>query len=225
MSTRRMAWREPTCIPRPRRAAPGPRSRRRRRRDFPGSGRSDGRPFGRFQRGARRAALPCCGAPEPGAGPAARRLLGCSGRAPGLARLVAFHFSSEGDPGRWVACRTAGSVGAVAVLCLAFPLHPPGRPDATSRLEELERVSVPVLVVQGSRDPFGMPPPGAERTVAQVAGNHSLKAGLRPEDNAAPRVLPRHLPPSLPSGHRGHRPWARPSTSGTSSTCVAIDHE
>ena len=59
--------------------------------------------------------------------------------------------------GARVACRTAAQVGADAVVCLAFPLHPPGRPER-SRLPELEGVGVPVLVVQGSRDPFGVPP-------------------------------------------------------------------
>lgn len=59
--------------------------------------------------------------------------------------------------GARVACRTAGAVGADGVLCLAFPLHPPGRPDK-SRADELLGVQVPVLVVQGERDTFG--PPG-----------------------------------------------------------------
>ena len=68
--------------------------------------------------------------------------------------------------GARVACRTAAEVGADAVLCLAFPLHPPGRPER-SRLGELAAVQVPVLVVQGARDPFGVPPgatvvPGAD---------------------------------------------------------------
>jgi hypothetical protein len=68
--------------------------------------------------------------------------------------------------GARVACRTAGEVGADAVLCLAFPVHPPGRPER-SRLEELTAVQVPVLVVQGDRDAFGVPPgavlvPGAD---------------------------------------------------------------
>jgi uncharacterized protein len=79
--------------------------------------------------------------------------------------------------GARVACRTAAEIGAVAVLCLAFPLHPPGRPEK-SRLEELDAVTVPVLVVQGERDPFGMPPAGPGRTVVQVAGDHALRADL-----------------------------------------------
>src|SRR5215510_11452060 len=50
-------------------------------------------------------------------------------------------------------------VAGTAVLCFAFPLHPPGKPEK-SRLEELDAVQVPTLVVQGERDPFGLPPPG-----------------------------------------------------------------
>jgi hypothetical protein len=75
-----------------------------------------------------------------------------------------------------VACRTAEALGAAAVLCLAFPLEPPGRKQAQNRLPELDAVTVPTLVVQGERDPFGMPPPAPNRQVAEVPGNHSLKA-------------------------------------------------
>jgi predicted alpha/beta-hydrolase family hydrolase len=77
--------------------------------------------------------------------------------------------------GARVACRTAAKVGASAVLCLAFPVHPPGRPEK-SRLDELDAVEVPTLVVQGERDPFGLPPPGPRRTVVTVAGTHSLRS-------------------------------------------------
>ncbi len=77
--------------------------------------------------------------------------------------------------GARVACRTAPETGAAGVLCLAFPLHPPGRPAAT-RQDELDGVTVPVLVVQGASDPFGMPAPGPSRTVVTVAGNHSLRS-------------------------------------------------
>jgi uncharacterized protein len=79
--------------------------------------------------------------------------------------------------GARVACRTAADTGAVGVLCLAFPLHPPGRPEKT-RLSELEAVRVPVLIVQGASDPFGMPPEGPDRTVAVVKGNHSLAGDM-----------------------------------------------
>ena len=82
--------------------------------------------------------------------------------------------------GARVACRTAEDVGAIAVLCLAFPVHAPGRggdPKA-SRIDELDGVQVPTLVVQGDRDPFGMPPPGRNRTVVTVLGDHGLKADL-----------------------------------------------
>jgi len=56
--------------------------------------------------------------------------------------------------GARVACRTATELGAAGVVCLAFPLHPPGKPE-TSRLAELLAPDVPVLVLQGSRDLFG----------------------------------------------------------------------
>ena len=77
-----------------------------------------------------------------------------------------------------VACRTVEATGAVAVLCLAFPLQPPGRATAPSRLPELDAVAVPTLVVQGARDPFGIPPPAKQRTVVQVASDHGLRSDL-----------------------------------------------
>jgi predicted alpha/beta-hydrolase family hydrolase len=77
--------------------------------------------------------------------------------------------------GARVACRTAAGTGAVAVLCLAFPLHPPGRPEK-SRLDELDAVTVPTLVVQGESDPFGLPPPAPKRTVVTIPGSHSLRS-------------------------------------------------
>jgi uncharacterized protein len=83
--------------------------------------------------------------------------------------------------GARVACRTARQAEAVAVLCLAFPLHPPRRSTsrpAQSRQPELDAVGVPTLVIQGTGDPFGMPAPGPRRRVVQVAGNHSLTSEL-----------------------------------------------
>jgi predicted alpha/beta-hydrolase family hydrolase len=81
--------------------------------------------------------------------------------------------------GARVACRTAGETGAVAILCLAFPLAPPRRKGPPqSRLPELDAVEVPVLVVQGESDQFGMPPPGPRREVARVRGNHSLRSDV-----------------------------------------------
>ncbi len=79
--------------------------------------------------------------------------------------------------GARVACRTAAECGAVAVLCLAFPVHPPGRPEQ-SRQAELDAVEVPVLVVQGESDPFGMPPVAPRRKVVKLRGNHSLSSDI-----------------------------------------------
>ena len=83
--------------------------------------------------------------------------------------------------GARVACRTATDTGAVAVLCLAFPLQPrrrAGSAPTQSRLHELDAVRVPLLVVQGVRDPFGVPPTAPGRTVVQVPGDHGLRTDL-----------------------------------------------
>jgi uncharacterized protein len=90
---------------------------------------------------------------------------------PGL-RVVVGGRSS----GARVACRTAGATGAVGILALAFPLHPPGHPEK-SRAPELE-VDVPLLVLQGARDPFGGPdqfPPTV--AVHEVGGADHRLAG------------------------------------------------
>jgi uncharacterized protein len=76
--------------------------------------------------------------------------------------------------GARVACRTAADGDAVGVLCLAFPVHPPGRPEK-SRMPELDGVTVPTLVIQGENDPFGMPGPATGREIAVLPGDHSLR--------------------------------------------------
>jgi len=78
--------------------------------------------------------------------------------------------------GARVACRTAAETGAAAVLCLAFPLHPPGRPDS-SRADELALVgNRPLLVVQGDKDPFGTAAEfPANVQVSTVPGDHALR--------------------------------------------------
>ncbi|MGW7330494.1 alpha/beta hydrolase family protein [Streptomyces sp. NPDC054840] len=82
--------------------------------------------------------------------------------------------------GARVACRTAAGLGAAGVLALAFPLHPPGRPEK-SRAEELTGAGRPALVVQGGRDPFGrpeeFPPPTAQdpyELVEVAYGDHGF---------------------------------------------------
>ncbi|GAA4507997.1 MULTISPECIES: alpha/beta family hydrolase [Nonomuraea] len=77
--------------------------------------------------------------------------------------------------GARVACRTARAAGAVAVVALAFPLHPPGKPDR-SRADELRGAGVDVLVVNGDRDPFGVPDAAdATRLVVLPGEGHDLK--------------------------------------------------
>lgn len=95
--------------------------------------------------------------------------------------------------GARVACRTADATGAVGALCLAFPLQPPRRPGADpapSRLAELDAVSVPMLVVQGARDPFGIPPAAKQRSVVRVESDHSLKTDLQAVADAVRAWLP-----------------------------------
>ena len=95
----------------------------------------------------------------------------------GLNGLPMVH--SGRSSGARVACRCSSATGAFAVVALAFPVHPPGRPD-TSRVPELDAVEVPLLVVQGTRDAFGQPPADGfdgtiRRLVAIEGADHSLK--------------------------------------------------
>jgi uncharacterized protein len=89
--------------------------------------------------------------------------------------------------GARVACRTAAETAAIGVVCMAFPLVPPQRRNATapapSRQDELDVPEVPVLVVQGENDRFGMPEPDGDRTVVRVRGDHRLAS-----DRAAVRA-------------------------------------
>jgi predicted alpha/beta-hydrolase family hydrolase len=96
--------------------------------------------------------------------------------------------------GARVACRTAAEVGAAAVVALSFPLHPPGKPEKT-RVDELASVIVPVLVIQGDRDPFGNEAelrsalgrdPGSPPVIVSVPGDHSLRNST---DKAAQEVI------------------------------------
>jgi uncharacterized protein len=76
--------------------------------------------------------------------------------------------------GARVACRTAVKASARGVIALAFPLHPPGRPEH-SRAEELRQAAVEVVVVSGERDPFGVPDPADTTRVHVLPGEgHAL---------------------------------------------------
>ncbi len=80
--------------------------------------------------------------------------------------------------GARVACRTAAAVGASGIIALAFPLHPPGKPDK-SRDSELD-TGVPTLVINGDRDPFGVPEERPGVTVAVRPGQrHDLRTDVR----------------------------------------------
>jgi predicted alpha/beta-hydrolase family hydrolase len=90
-----------------------------------------------------------------------------------------------------VACRTAVALGASGVLALAFPVHPPGRPER-SRLDEL-RTGLPTLVVNGDRDPFGRPGRSAGRRVVVRPGEtHALDRDPAGVATAVVRWLRQH---------------------------------
>ncbi|MFJ5120302.1 alpha/beta family hydrolase [Kitasatospora sp. NPDC088548] len=104
---------------------------------------------------------------------------------------VAELLAGEGVPlvvggrsaGARVACRTGAATGAVGVVALAFPLHPPGKPEK-SRAEELLGAGLPTLVVQSVADPFGgpaefpEPPPGCA-LVPVPYGGHGFEVPKR----------------------------------------------
>ncbi|TYC05727.1 alpha/beta hydrolase [Micromonospora sp. WP24] len=88
---------------------------------------------------------------------------------PGVPVLVGGRSS-----GARVACRTAGAVGAAGIVALAFPLHPPGRPERSRAAELL--TGLPTLVVNGDRDPFGVPEASSGVTVVTRPGEvHDLR--------------------------------------------------
>jgi len=101
-------------------------------------------------------------------------------------------FVGGRSAGARVACRRGRALGAIGVVALAFPLHPPGRPER-SRADELLGTGLPTLVVQGERDPFGTPPefPVPTSMVVLPGADHSLKVGKRavPDQSAVDALL------------------------------------
>ncbi|GAA4928455.1 alpha/beta hydrolase [Streptomonospora halophila] len=91
------------------------------------------------------------------------------------ARLAGLPLVPAGrSNGARVACRTAAELGAAAVVALAFPLHPPGKPER-SRAPELRGAGAPTLVVNGDRDPFGVPDAAdAASLVVRAGERHDL---------------------------------------------------
>jgi predicted alpha/beta-hydrolase family hydrolase len=107
--------------------------------------------------------------------------VGWRGVWPALAEPGLPVISGGRSAGARVACRTATELGALAVLALSFPLHPPGRPEK-SRADELLGAGVPTLVVQGGNDPFGRPeefPPGSYEIVEVPYGDHGFTVPKR----------------------------------------------
>ena len=109
--------------------------------------------------------------------------------------------------GARVACRTARAVGAAAVIALAFPLHPPGKPER-SRAGELRTGGPAVLVVNGERDPFGIPDPADASQVIVLPGEtHALSRNPAAAGQAAAAWLRDQV---LGPGRRGRAAVTRP---------------
>jgi predicted alpha/beta-hydrolase family hydrolase len=107
-------------------------------------------------------------------------------REPGLPMIFGGRSS-----GARVACRTAEPLGAAGVLALAFPLHPPGRPEK-SRAGELP-TRVPTLVLNGDRDPFGVPDPTSSvEVLVRPGATHDLRKGVRETAELARTWLKSH---------------------------------
>ncbi|WKX12441.2 alpha/beta family hydrolase [Streptomyces sp. NL15-2K] len=107
--------------------------------------------------------------------------VGWRGIRPALAEEGLPVISGGRSAGARVACRTAAELGAHAVLALAFPLHPPGKPEK-SRAEELLGTGAPTLVVQGGNDPWGRPeefPEGAYELLEVPYGDHGFAVPKR----------------------------------------------
>jgi uncharacterized protein len=107
-------------------------------------------------------------------------------RVPGLPLIFGGRSS-----GARVACRTAPVLGAAGVLALAFPLHPPGKPDR-SRAGELP-ATLPTLVLNGDRDPFGVPASTANvEVIVRPGATHDLRKGVRETATLAQDWLKAH---------------------------------
>ena len=117
--------------------------------------------------------------------------------------------------GARVACRTAATVRADAVLALSFPLHPPGKPEKSRAAEALlvTGAGTRLFVIQGEKDPFGSPEDmrsalGSAAEVLPARGTHSFTK--TPTDVlTAARAFLADLG-SLPAPTHGSRQFARP---------------
>jgi len=115
-----------------------------------------------------------------------------------FARIVRDHRPARGkliiggkSMGGRIATMIAGRAAADGYLVFGYPFHPPGKPQNT-RIDHLEPLRVPGLILQGTRDPFGKPEEVADYPLNDALhvywieeGDHSLvpskKSGLSPE--------------------------------------------
>lgn len=53
-----------------------------------------------------------------------------------------------------IASLIADEAGVAGLICLSYPFHPVGKPDQL-RVQHLQTIKTPTLILQGERDPFG----------------------------------------------------------------------
>jgi uncharacterized protein len=109
------------------------------------------------------------------------------------ARLFAGGKSMGGRIATQAAAKKLLSPIPAGIVCFGYPLHPPGKPD-TRRDAHLGGVGAPLLLLHGTRDPFGTPDEMSELAAGLTAatlhlvdgGDHSLE---RSADKKKPKVL------------------------------------
>jgi predicted alpha/beta-hydrolase family hydrolase len=84
-----------------------------------------------------------------------------------------------------IASMVADETGVAGLICLGYPFHPPGAPTRL-RTAHLEKLKTPALILQGTRDSFGLPEEVAKYRLAPKIrlvwiedGDHSFKPRAR----------------------------------------------
>lgn len=84
-----------------------------------------------------------------------------------------------------IASMVADEAGVAGLVCLGYPFHPPGNP-ARARVKHLEKLRTPALIMQGTRDSFGLPDEIAQYKLSRKIriawiedGDHSFKPRAR----------------------------------------------
>ncbi|MBN9414693.1 hypothetical protein ABS71_10110 [bacterium SCN 62-11] len=78
--------------------------------------------------------------------------------------------------GSRVSVSMASRLGAAGAIALGYPFHPPGKPESV-RMAPFENLTCPVLILQGTRDPFGTPEEVAAYPLPEQVKIHWIQGG------------------------------------------------